>query len=212
VDEHQRRRLPGAVVDYVHTVRALDVVLSHADQPARLPITCLEQMSSDALCTGGCTFAGNSRGEDVAMTWTWRRTMTGLAIACTIGLLAGGVFLVGEQQRTRIVDHGSSTPGVITADHDDEFDHWYTVSYTAQGKARSADLRYPWVIDKMRIGQALTVYVDPDHPERIATASGYSTPAWTSAPGFLAVLAIFAAFISIAGRLLGTRQRRTGGR
>jgi hypothetical protein len=64
------------------------------------------------------------------------------------------------------------------------------------------------VIDKMATGQILTVYVDPEHPERIATASGYSTPVWTSAPGWLAVLAIFAAFISIAGRVLGVRQTR----
>lgn len=142
------------------------------------------------------------------MSWTWQRTAVGLAIAFVLGLLASGVFLVGEHQRTRIVDHGSPTQAVITADHDDELDHWYTVGYTVRGETRSADLRAPWLIDKMPVGQVMTVYVDPDHPQRIVTANGYATPVWTSAPGWLAVLAIFAAFISIAGRMLGTRQRK----
>jgi hypothetical protein len=142
------------------------------------------------------------------MIWTLRRTATGLAIALVLGLLSAGVFLVGERSRTRIVDHGSRTEAVVTTDHDNEFDHWYTVQYTAAGGTRSADLRKPWLIDKMPVGQVLTVYVDPDDPARIVTADGYATPVWTSAPGVFAVLAVFAAFISIAGRLLGTRQAR----
>jgi hypothetical protein len=141
------------------------------------------------------------------MIFTRRRTITGLAIAFVLGLIAVGIFLVGEQQRTRIVDHGSPTQAIVTSDHNDEFDHWYTVSYTAQGQARTADLRYPWVIDKIPVGQALTVYVDPDHPERIATADGYSTPLWTSAPGLFVILAVFAAFISVVGRLTSSRKQ-----
>jgi hypothetical protein len=141
------------------------------------------------------------------MIFTKRRTITGLAISFVLGLIAVGIFLVGEQQRTRIVDQGSPIQAVVTSDHNDEFDHWYTVSYTAQGQARTANLRYPWVIDKIPVGQALTVYVDPDHPERIATADGYSTPLWTSAPGWFAVLAIFAAFISVVGRLTSSRKK-----
>ena len=142
------------------------------------------------------------------MAWTWRRTIIGLAVAAVLGLTALGVFLVGEVQRAGIVDRGTPTQAVITVDHNDEFDHWYTVSYTAQGQARSADLRYPWVIDALSTGHVLTVYVDPDHPERIATTTGYSTPVWTSVPGWLAIVAIFAAFIAIAGRVLGARSAR----
>jgi hypothetical protein len=142
------------------------------------------------------------------MIWTWRRTAGGLVIALILGLAAAGVFLLGEQRRTRIVEHGDRTQAVVTEDHDDEFDHWYTVSYPARGQARSANLRYPWVIDKIPTGQILTIYVDRDHPERIATANGYSSAAWISAPGWLAVLAIFAAFISLGGRLLGGGRRR----
>ncbi|WP_155375272.1 DUF3592 domain-containing protein [Catellatospora vulcania] len=134
-----------------------------------------------------------------------RRTIAGLAIAFVLGLLAVGIYLVGEQQRTRIVEHGSPTRAIVTADHNDELDHWYTVGYTAQGQARTAELRYPWVIDAIPVGQALTVYVDPDHPERIATADGYATPLWTSAPGWFAVLAVFAVFISVVGRLTSSR-------
>jgi hypothetical protein len=141
------------------------------------------------------------------MIFTKRRAMTGLAIAFVLGLIAVGIFLAGEQQRTRIVDQGSPAQAIVTSDHDTEFDHWYTVSYTAQGQARTADLRYPWVIDKIPVGQALTVYIDPDHPERIATADGYSTPPWTSAPGFFAILAVFAVFISVVGRLTSSRKK-----
>jgi hypothetical protein len=146
------------------------------------------------------------------MSWTWKRTTTGLLVAFALGLAAAGVFLLGERQRTRIVDHGDRAQGIVTADHDNELDHWYTVGYTAQGRARSADLRAPWLIDKIPVGQALTVYVDPEHPERIVTADGYATPVWTPAPGWLAVLAIAAAFISIVGGLTGARRRRSGGR
>jgi hypothetical protein len=142
------------------------------------------------------------------MTWTLRRTAIGLVIASVLGLLSAGIFLVDDRQRREIVDHGSRTQAVITADHNGEFDHWYTVGYTVRGQARSADLRCSWLIDQMPVGRELTVFVDPADPERIATADGYATPVWTSAPGWLAVLAIFAAFISIAGRLLGTRSRR----
>ncbi|GIF64093.1 hypothetical protein Ais01nite_21280 [Asanoa ishikariensis] len=141
------------------------------------------------------------------MIFTKRRTITGLAIAFVLGLIAVGIFLIGEQQRTRIVDQGSPTQAIVISDHNDEFDHWYTVRYTAQGQARTANLRYPWVIDKIPVGQALTVHVDPDHPERIATADGYSTPIWTSAPGWFAILAVFAAFISVVGRLTSSRKR-----
>ncbi|MFI5957394.1 DUF3592 domain-containing protein [Cryptosporangium sp. NPDC051539] len=153
-------------------------------------------------------FAGSRRNEGTAVVWTWRRTAIGLAIAVTLGLLAGIVFLIGDQRRRRIVDHGIRTAAVVTADHDDEWDHWYTVSYRVEGRDCSANLRYPWVIDKIPVGQSLTVYVDPDHPGRISTANGYATPVWTSAPGWLAVLAIFAAFISIAGRLFSARSAR----
>jgi len=139
--------------------------------------------------------------------FTKRRTITGLAIAFVLGLIAVGIFLAGEQQRTRIVDQGSPAQAIVTYDHNEEFDHWYTVSYTAQGQARTADLRYPWLIHKIRLGQAITVYVDPDRPERIATADGYSTPLWTSAPGWFAVLAVFAVFISVVGRLTSSRKR-----
>jgi hypothetical protein len=142
------------------------------------------------------------------MIWTWGRTAIGLVTALALGLAAAGVYLVGDQRRTWIVEHGTRTQAVVTADHNDELDHWYSVSYPAQGQARSANLRYPWVIDKLPVGHVLTVYVDPDHPERIATENGYSTPVWTSAPGWFAVLAVFAAFISIAGRLLGSGRRR----
>ncbi|GAA3341306.1 hypothetical protein GCM10020358_32140 [Amorphoplanes nipponensis] len=150
-----------------------------------------------------------SDGEDPARRWTWRLTATGLAISAALAVLAAGVFLAGEQQRRQIVAHGSAVRAVVTADHDDEFDHWYTVSYPARGATRSADLRYPWLlIDKWPVGRALTVYVDPDDPERIATADGYATPVWTSAPGFLAVLAVLAAFVSISGHVGGRRKRR----
>jgi len=141
------------------------------------------------------------------MIFTKRRTIAGLAIAFALGLIAVGIFLVGEQQRTQIVDQGSPTQAIVIYDHNNEFDHWYTVRYTAQGQPRTADLRYPWVIDKIPLGQALTVHVDPDHPERIATADGYSTPVWTSAPGWFAILAIFAAFISVVGRLTSSRKK-----
>ncbi|MBB5868487.1 hypothetical protein F4553_001866 [Allocatelliglobosispora scoriae] len=142
------------------------------------------------------------------MTFTKRRTIAGLAIAFALGLISVGVFLVGEQQRTRIVDQGHQTRAIVTSDHDDEFDHWYTVSYTAQEQNRTADLRYPWVIDKIPVGRALTVYVDADDPELIATADGYSTPLWTSAPGWFAVLAVFAAFISVVDRLTSSRRQK----
>ncbi len=141
------------------------------------------------------------------MIFTMRRTIIGLAIAFVLGLIAVGIFLAGEKQRTRIVDHGSPAQAIVTSDHNEELDHWYTVSYTAQGQARTANLRYPWVIDKIPVGQVLTIYVDPDHPERIATADGYSTPLWTSAPGWFAILAIFAVFISVAGRLTSSRKQ-----
>ncbi|GAA2710988.1 hypothetical protein Apa02nite_083590 [Actinoplanes palleronii] len=140
-----------------------------------------------------------------------KRTTAGLLIAFSLGLAAAGVYLIGEHRRTQIIEHGIPAQGVITADHDTEIDHWYTVGYTVLGQARSADLRAPWLIDKMPVGRAVTVYVDPDHPERIVTADGYATPVWTSAPGWLAVLAIFAAFISIVGRWGRTRQTRSGG-
>ena len=142
------------------------------------------------------------------MAWTGRRTTTGLAIAIGLGVAAVGIFLVGKQSRDQIVDRGRQTEAVVTADHDNELDHWYTVSYPAQGADRSADLRAPWLIDKIPVGTVLTVYVEPDDPGRIATANGYPTPVWTPAPGWLAVLAMLAAFISIVGQAAGTRQRR----
>ncbi|MGA5302869.1 DUF3592 domain-containing protein [Nucisporomicrobium flavum] len=131
-----------------------------------------------------------------------------LALAAVLGLLAAGVVLADDRQRSRIVDQGDQVRAVVTADHDDEFDHWYAVRYTVQGTARSADLRYPWVIDKLPVGSELTVYVDADHPEMIATADGYSTPVWASAPGFLAVLAVAAAFASTAGLFRNRRTRQ----
>jgi hypothetical protein len=144
------------------------------------------------------------------MTWTWRRTAAGLADAVDLALAAVGVFAVGDHQRSQLVEHGSRAQAVVTADHDDEIDHWYTVSYPAQGQAHSANLRQSWLIGRLRTGQVLTVYVDPDDPERVATADGYGTPVWTPAPGWLAVLAMLAAFISVAGRLFGTRRRTAG--
>ncbi|AEV85840.1 hypothetical protein ACWT_4821 [Actinoplanes sp. SE50] len=129
-----------------------------------------------------------------------------LTVAAVLGLLAAGVFLVDDHQRGRIVDQGHQVRAVVTADHEDEFDHWYTVDYPVQGTTRSADLRYPWVIDTFPVGSELTVYVDADRPERIATADGYSTPVWASAPGFLAVLAVAAAFASTAGFVSNRRS------
>ncbi|WP_221329483.1 hypothetical protein [Actinoplanes sp. L3-i22] len=145
------------------------------------------------------------------MNWTGKRTVTGLLVALALGMVAAGIFLLGEHRQRQIIDRGSPTRAIITADHDDELDHWYTVSYTAEGRDRSADLRAPWLIDKMPIGQALTVYPDPGHPEQIVTSNGYATPVWTPAPGWLTVLALLAAFISVIGRLSATRQRRSGG-
>ncbi|MGX6606788.1 hypothetical protein ACWKSP_32380 [Micromonosporaceae bacterium Da 78-11] len=139
------------------------------------------------------------------------RTTAGLSIAVALGLLAVGVYLAGEHRRAQIVEHGRPTPAVITADHDGELDHWYTVTYPAGGGERTADLRAPWLIDKMPIGRTLTVYVDPERPEQIVTADGYATPVWTPAPGWLAVLTILAVFISIVEHLTARRQRRSGG-
>jgi hypothetical protein len=147
----------------------------------------------------------------MTMSWTQRHTATGLAIAFAFGLISAGVFVVDEQQRKQIIEHGSSARAVITADHDGEIEHWYTVRYTARGATRSANLRAPWLIDKMPVGQVLTVYVDADRPERIVTANGYATPMWTPAPGWFMVLAILAAFITIVGRVSDSRRRRQGG-
>jgi hypothetical protein len=144
------------------------------------------------------------------MTWTGRRTAAGLAVAAALALAAVGVFAVGDHQRSQLVEHGRQARAVVTADHDDEIDHWYTVSYSAQGRAHSANLRRAWLMGRLRPGQVLTVYVDPDDPERVATADGYRTPVWTPAPGWLAVLAMLAAFISVAGRFFGARRRTVG--
>jgi uncharacterized protein DUF3592 len=143
------------------------------------------------------------------MSGTWRRAATEWAIAVVLGSASVGVFVVGAHQRQQIIDHGSSARAVITADHDGEIEHWYTVRYPARGETRSANLRAPWLIDKMAIGQVLTVYVDADRPERIVTANGYATPIWTPAPGWLMVLAMLAAFLAVVGHVSDLRRGRS---
>src|SRR3982750_536003 len=93
----------------------------------------------------------------------------GLLGAVVFGLLAAGVFLVDDKLRTDIVEHGTRTRAVIVSDHDDEIDHWFTVSYTVQSEQHSANLRYPWVMGEVREGRELIVYVDRANPESIAT-------------------------------------------
>src|SRR5215475_5309798 len=46
VNEQQRRRLPRAVVDHVHSVRVLNVVITHAGDDTELPAISLGQMSA----------------------------------------------------------------------------------------------------------------------------------------------------------------------
>jgi hypothetical protein len=49
VNEQQRRRLPRAVVDHVHSVRVLSVVITHARDDTGLPAISLGQMSAPWL-------------------------------------------------------------------------------------------------------------------------------------------------------------------
>jgi hypothetical protein len=144
----------------------------------------------------------------MAMTQTSRWTATALIIAVVLAFAAGGVFFAGEKFRKDIVARGARTPAVVTADHDDELDHWYTVSYSARGASRQADLRYPWLIDKFPVGRQLTIFVDREHPERIATEDGYASVAWFSFAGFFGILSIFALFCAAVGRWGGARKRR----
>jgi hypothetical protein len=97
---------------------------------------------------------------------------------------------------------------IIISDHDDEIDHWFTVSYTVQGEHHSANLRHPWVMDKVREGRELIVYADRTNPELIATEDGYATPVWTSAPGALAVLALLGAFVAVVEGWRSVRRGR----
>jgi hypothetical protein len=121
----------------------------------------------------------------------------GLLGTVVFGLLAAGVFFIDDKLRKDVIERGTRTRAVIISDHDDEIDHWFTVSYTVQGGQHSANLRYPWVMDKVREGQELTVYADRTNPELIATEDGYATPVWTSAPGALAVLALLGIFVAV---------------
>ena len=132
----------------------------------------------------------------------------GLLGAVVFGLLAAGVFLIDDKLRKDVVEHGTRTRAVIISDHDDEIDHWFTVSYTAEGEQHNANLRHPWVISKVREGRELTVYVDRTNPDLIATQDGYATPVWTSAPGALAVLALLGAFVAIVESWRSVRRRR----
>jgi hypothetical protein len=133
----------------------------------------------------------------------------GLLGAVLFGLLAAGVFFIDDKLRKDVVEHGTRTRAVIISDHDDEIDHWFTVSYTVQGEQHSANLRYPWVMDKVREGRELIVYADRTNPELIATEDGYATPVWTSAPGALAVLALLGVFVAVVE---GWRSVRCGRR
>jgi hypothetical protein len=131
----------------------------------------------------------------------------GLLGAVVFGLLAAGVFLIDDKLRQDIVEHGTPTQAVITSDHDDELDHWFTVSYTVQGEQHSANLRHPWIMDKVHEGRELTVYADRTNPELIATQDGYATPVWTSAPGVLAVLALLGVFVAVVEGWRSVRSR-----
>lgn len=132
----------------------------------------------------------------------------GVLGAVVFGLLAAGVFFVDDKLRQDVVEHGIRTQAVITSDHDDELDHWFTVSYTVQGEQHSANLYYPWVMDEVREGRELIVYADPTDPERIATEDGYATPVWTSAPGVLAVLAVLGVFVAVVESRRAVRHGR----
>ncbi|GIF17615.1 hypothetical protein Ate02nite_03450 [Paractinoplanes tereljensis] len=133
----------------------------------------------------------------------------GLLGAVVFGLLAAGLFAVDDRLRKDVVEHGIRTRAVIISDHDNEIDHWFTVSYTVQGEQHSANLRSPWIMDKVREGQELTVYADRTNPDLIATEDGYATPVWTSAPGALAVLALLGVFVAVVegGRSLRRARR-----
>jgi hypothetical protein len=105
-------------------------------------------------------------------------------------------------------EHGTRTQAIIISDHNDEIDHWFTVSYTLQDEQHSANLRHPWLMDKVREGQELTIYADPTNPELIATEDGYATPVWTSAPGALAVLSLLGLFVAVVEGSRSVRRRR----
>ena len=135
----------------------------------------------------------------------------GLLGAVVFGLLAAGVFVIDDKLRKDVVEHGTRTRAVIISDHDNEIDHWFTVSYTVQGEQHSANLRSPWVMDNVIEGRELSVYVDRTNPELIATEDGYATPVWTSAPGALAVLALLGVFVAVVeGWRAPRRPRRRG--
>jgi len=131
----------------------------------------------------------------------------GLLGAVVFGLLAAGVFVIDDRLRQDIVERGTPTQAVIVSDHDNEIDHWFTVSYTVQGEQHSANLRHPWIMDKVREGRELTIYADPANPELIATEDGYATPVWTSAPGALAVLALLGVFVAVVEGWRSVRSR-----
>jgi hypothetical protein len=133
----------------------------------------------------------------------------GLLGAVVFGLLAAGVFFIGDKLRKDVVEHGTRTRAVIISDHNEEIDHWFTVSYTVQGEQYSANLRHPWIMDEVREGRELTIYADRANPELIATEDGYATPVWTSVPGALAVLALLGVFVAVVD---GWRSDRHGRR
>jgi hypothetical protein len=84
----------------------------------------------------------------------WPLARWGLLGAVVFGLLTAGVFIIDDKLRKDIVEHGTPTRAVIISDHDDQIDHWFTVSYTVQGEQHNANLRYPWIMDKVREGRS----------------------------------------------------------